>query len=202
MDTIQVHGINTDLYNFTIAFQKSNVKSKHRIINMKNTRILKIPFSLVLVDMFQNEVLTPFEEIDKVCHDDLRTLLAWDIISMFGTLVSQKPVSFRSTTHLLLAAASLEKINDLPQLYLDKVFDEIDTYEKGTLKLEDSMYAGFMIEEVHAHVELFFKGYLLCLNPKGRAMCIRHIQNIYQYLAHTHVVKIPNITYRPEVFDV
>ena len=202
METIQIHNITIDPFTFTIAFQRNDVRSIDKGINTKSTRILKIPPSLALIAMFYNQVLTPFEEIDKVCEDDLRTLLAWDIIYMLDPLVSQNPPSFRCTAHLLFAAASLEKINDLPQIYLDKASNEIEAYRKNEIKLEDSMYAEFLIEDIETHISPFLKDYLLHLNPKGRTKCIRSIQDLYHYLAHTYVVQIPNITYHPKVFDV
>ena len=119
-----------------------------------------------------------------MCHDNIKALLAWDVINMLDALILQNPLYFRNTAHLLLAAASLEKINDFSQTYLDRTLSEIDAYEKGEIKLEDSMYAGFMIEEVEAHVNPLFKDYLLHLNPKGRTECLSYVRDLYKDLAH------------------
>ena len=202
MKTIQVRRINTNPFAFTIAFEKNIAKTQRQIINSKDARVLKIPGYLTLIDMFQNEVFMPIVEIDVVADGNMKALLAWDIISMMDTLVSQIPPSFRSTAHLFLAAASLEKINDFPQCYLDKALDEIDAYEKGDTKLENSTYVCFLIEEIKAHIYPFLKEYLMHLNPNNRETCLNYIQNLYQSLSHIYETQISSIDYHPNEFDV
>ena len=196
MQTIQVDSTEPKEQTLTIYFCHEDIV-KNLVpgsnIQAQDTKPINIPYSLMLVDMFYNKILQPFDKMQKYCNNDYIAIIAWKVIY----LEYIKNITIDKGITLLLAGVAYENIASYDQDFMDNAIMEIMKFEVGKIDKEDCLFAKIMSESISEDISDFIKTYLQRTEPKYRKDINSYIIQKYKDLATMCIKNVSDVTYHP-----
>ena len=205
MNELLIQGLDLPQNTINLFFHKDSVVFENKgfsCVNVKDGKLISIPFNIVITDAFQNKILTPLNELGYITDADYISLTAWKISNtwinndciqaylksahnIYTMVLNYRPISLQIGLNLLLGAVAYTKIVDLNTTFVNNAINEMLTYADLKQKNKDINECDLIFfETIHEIIfdELnnFWLNYISKLKPITLALAITHLMQRYE----------------------